>query len=121
MRSWTRKKGDPRWIEAKYGGSCSQCEAEIHHGDRILYWPRTRTVMCEKGGVMARLPGGLYRIWKTGSQRFVTVPLDKVRLLGIPDKAYAKWHVPAAMPKDRLKQLLKSRDVLLLEVVRPDK
>jgi len=70
---------------------------------------------------MAKLPGGLYRIWKTGSQRFVTIPLDKVRLLDIPDKAFAKWHVPAAMPRERLKQLLKKRGVLLLEIIVPDR
>jgi len=69
MRPWTRMKGDPRWIEAKYGGLCSQCGAELHPGDRILYWPRTRTVMCEKCGESA---------W----QRFVSEAADEEFMSG---------------------------------------
>lgn len=39
--------GDPRWITAKFSSNCSHCGKKINRGDRIFYYPRTKSVFCE--------------------------------------------------------------------------
>jgi len=48
--SYTRYNGDPYWLNSKYGGICGNCNKEIKKGDRIYYYPRTKTPFCEKCG-----------------------------------------------------------------------
>jgi hypothetical protein len=38
--------GDPRWITARFDSKCP-CGNIIKRGERIFYYPRTRTVLCE--------------------------------------------------------------------------
>lgn len=42
--------GDPRWIRAKYAGSCHGCKQPIKAGDHAFYYPRGKTMHCEKCG-----------------------------------------------------------------------
>lgn len=46
MNRKRRYGGDPHWLFSLYGGSCSRCKAPIKVGDRIFYYPNTRTVLC---------------------------------------------------------------------------
>ena len=41
-------RGDPFWIRAKFG-ICKKCHIDIK-GKRALYWPATKTILCEKCG-----------------------------------------------------------------------
>lgn len=36
---------DPYWITAKYATNC-RCGRPIHIGDRVLYYPNGRRVLC---------------------------------------------------------------------------
>jgi hypothetical protein len=38
-RNYTRYRGDPRWIKAKYPGVADD-GTPFERGDRVLYWPR---------------------------------------------------------------------------------
>lgn len=40
-------QGDPFWMDAKYPGRADD-GSPVRKGDRILYWPRTKTVMVGK-------------------------------------------------------------------------
>ncbi|MGI6235893.1 MAG: YgiT-type zinc finger protein [Christensenellales bacterium] len=45
--------GDPRWVKAKYAGECSNEECghkPFRRGGQVLYYPRTRAVVCEECG-----------------------------------------------------------------------
>jgi hypothetical protein len=39
-------RGARRWLEARYPGACADCGAEVERGDRVLYFRRTRAVVC---------------------------------------------------------------------------
>jgi hypothetical protein len=39
----TRYKGDPYWMTAKYPGTCAKTGQPFKRGDRIFYYPRTKT------------------------------------------------------------------------------
>jgi hypothetical protein len=47
-----RYQGDPRWLEARYEGTCHKpgCEQAIRKGDRVFYYPKTRTVLARPCG-----------------------------------------------------------------------
>jgi hypothetical protein len=50
-------RGDPRWITAKFKSTCSTCGGRILAGERIFYYPQSRSVMCNKydcGGKASR-------------------------------------------------------------------
>jgi hypothetical protein len=40
-------RNDPSWIEAKFASKC-KCGNEIKKGERIYYYPLTRTALCPK-------------------------------------------------------------------------
>jgi hypothetical protein len=39
-------RNDPRWIDAKFSSSCN-CGNMIKKGERIFYYPLTKTAMCK--------------------------------------------------------------------------
>lgn len=41
---------DPYWITARRSGLCAKCDAFVHPGDRVFYWPTTRDVHCAPCG-----------------------------------------------------------------------
>jgi hypothetical protein len=49
-----RYKGDPRWLEAKYAGKCTgnhgQRTQAIKRGDRVFYYPSSRTILAQPCG-----------------------------------------------------------------------
>ena len=52
-----RRGRDPYWLTAKYAGKCAKCGKVISAGERIYYYPNTRTVYCggdDCGGAAAR-------------------------------------------------------------------
>jgi hypothetical protein len=48
-------KRSPFWIDAKYSGNCSECEAEIEVGERIVFDIESRQVYC--GGCGEEIAG----------------------------------------------------------------
>lgn len=42
--------GDPFWMTSKYSGKCRKCSNPINKGDNIFYYPKGKTVYCEKCG-----------------------------------------------------------------------
>ena len=48
--NYTTYKNDPFWLNAKFGSKCGNCNKEIVKGERIYYYPKTKTAMCEKCG-----------------------------------------------------------------------
>lgn len=45
--AYTRYQGDPYWMNAKFPGR-AQDGTPVKKGDKILYWPRTKTIMVGK-------------------------------------------------------------------------
>ena len=48
---------DPHWLYAIYSGKCTKCGRSVKAGERIFYYPNTRTVYCDGddcGGAAAR-------------------------------------------------------------------
>ena len=47
-----RYQGDPRWIEARFPGTCGgkDCQQAIRRGDRVFYYPNSRTVLAKDCG-----------------------------------------------------------------------
>lgn len=43
----TAYSGDPRWLTAKYPASCKKCGRQIKPGERMFYYPQTKTVYCD--------------------------------------------------------------------------
>ena len=41
-------KSDPRWISAKFDGSCARCKRVIRRGERAFYYPQDRSLYCEQ-------------------------------------------------------------------------
>jgi hypothetical protein len=39
--------GDPRWLEAKQPSRCKKCGRDINAGERVYYYPKTKTVYCD--------------------------------------------------------------------------
>lgn len=39
---------DPKWINAKFNSRCHRCQCEIKKGDKLFYYPRCKTVYCDK-------------------------------------------------------------------------
>lgn len=37
---------DPRWLRARFEGTCGECQAPIHTGDQIIWWPLDRKAYC---------------------------------------------------------------------------
>jgi len=37
---------DPFWMVAKFASSCPRCAVTIRKGERIFYYPSTRSVLC---------------------------------------------------------------------------
>lgn len=44
MRHFPR---DPHWLDARFRSVCDKCHAEIKPGERIFYYPSTKTVLCD--------------------------------------------------------------------------
>jgi len=44
----TRYTMDPRWIVARYSGTCASCAAPIAKGGRAFWFPKTRSLFCDK-------------------------------------------------------------------------
>ena len=40
-----RYSGDPYWLNARFESTC-KCGHRIKRGERIFYYPRTRTALC---------------------------------------------------------------------------
>lgn len=38
-------RGDPTYLNAKFAGSCAKCGARIIVGDRVAWFPRTKTIL----------------------------------------------------------------------------
>lgn len=36
----------PRWMLARFASSCSKCKGAIKKGDRIFYYPGSKSVQC---------------------------------------------------------------------------
>lgn len=36
---------DPKWLNAKFDGKCSECGEKIKAGEKIFYYPATKTVL----------------------------------------------------------------------------
>lgn len=47
-----RYANDPRWITAKFRGKChaATCQAVILKGDRIFYYPSSKSARCQACG-----------------------------------------------------------------------
>jgi hypothetical protein len=39
---------DPFWLTSRFAGKCAKCGAQIRKGDRVFYYPSTRSIFCEK-------------------------------------------------------------------------
>lgn len=48
--SLNRKTADPYWITARFISKCSRCERSIKKGERIFYYPASRTALCSGDG-----------------------------------------------------------------------
>ena len=52
----TRYKGDPRWINARFAGHCSQCISDsgidtyFAKGELVFWYPGTKTVLAKACG-----------------------------------------------------------------------
>jgi hypothetical protein len=42
--------GDPRWIEARYDGTCAKCSGPVKVGERALWYPNGRKLYCAPCG-----------------------------------------------------------------------
>jgi hypothetical protein len=40
------ERGAGRWLDARYPGTCADCGAEAERGSRVLYFCRTREIVC---------------------------------------------------------------------------
>ena len=49
MRRRNRQNNDPRWITARYTGTC-HCGRSVNPGDLILYFPIGKSVSCQACG-----------------------------------------------------------------------
>jgi hypothetical protein len=43
-----RRNSAPYWIKARYGGKCQRCEGPVKKGDDVLYFPDSRTLLCNR-------------------------------------------------------------------------
>jgi hypothetical protein len=43
--TYNRFSYDPYWLRARFNSTCS-CGTRIKKGDRIFYYPRTKTALC---------------------------------------------------------------------------
>jgi hypothetical protein len=41
-------RGDPYWLNARFDSQCKKCGKKIKKGDRIFYYPKTKSPYCEK-------------------------------------------------------------------------
>lgn len=46
----TSYSGDPRWIIARFESKCSKCGKSVKRGEKIFYYPRTKSVFCDSPG-----------------------------------------------------------------------
>jgi len=53
MYGFKRYSRDPHWLSAKFGSSCKKCGNHIKTGDRIFYYPSTKSAYCEICGKSA--------------------------------------------------------------------
>jgi hypothetical protein len=37
-------RGDPHWLRARYGGTCSKCGERFERGAEVFYYPRHRRI-----------------------------------------------------------------------------
>lgn len=44
---------DPYWTKARFVSHCRKCEIEIKKGNKIFYYPNTKSVYCETCGQSA--------------------------------------------------------------------
>ena len=51
---YSNYRRDPRWISAKFNSVCD-CGSQIKRGERIYYYPATRTAVCEKCGKIGEI------------------------------------------------------------------
>lgn len=47
MRYFGRTRA-PFWLTTKYGGKCSRCGLGIKKGEQALYYPSTKTLLCQR-------------------------------------------------------------------------
>jgi len=47
--------GDPHWLSAKFDSVCSKvgCGKKLKKGDRIFYYPKSKSAYCEEHGKIA--------------------------------------------------------------------
>ena len=39
---------DPRWIDARYACTCRRCKRTIGRGERMYYYPATKSTYCNR-------------------------------------------------------------------------
>ena len=50
-------RGDPKWITARRGDTCTGCKRNIRAGEEVFYYPNSRSVYCNAdqcGGAASR-------------------------------------------------------------------
>ena len=45
-----RRGLDPKWMQAKYAGTCKRCGKAIKAGERMFYFPNARACYCSADG-----------------------------------------------------------------------
>ncbi len=53
MYGYKRYSRDPHWLNAKFGSYCKKCNKTIKTGDKIFYYPATKSAYCELCGSYA--------------------------------------------------------------------
>ena len=73
LEAYTSYQGDPRWMSAKFPGKADD-GTPFRRGDRVLYWPRTKTFMVgEKAEVAWQRFEGEAEDEDAYSQRYATL------------------------------------------------
>ena len=53
MAYYQRYSRDPFWLNAKFGSTCKKCMKMIKTGDKIFYYPSTKSAYCSECGKYA--------------------------------------------------------------------
>ena len=53
MYGYKRYSRDPHWLNAKFGSYCKKCNKSIKTGEKIFYYPATKSAYCEICGSYA--------------------------------------------------------------------
>lgn len=43
-------RNDPRWLDARYHGTCCRCGGAIKRGTRMFYYPIGKRTLCDGAG-----------------------------------------------------------------------